>query len=132
MTTKHSRTFHLYGGKKFSDLKGLAKELKDMGDEVFSHHVSAVKNDFATWMKFSLKEEKLANKVERTIDKIQTELEVLRHLVHEAKAASKAKKKAAVKKPIVKEEKKAEPKKPVKKATKKVAKKKVTKEIAKK
>lgn len=79
--TKHNKTFHLKCGKKFKDLKGLAKNLKGMTKDVFSHHVNKNKNDFSLWMTHSLKEEKLAKKINSKIDKIEIELEVLRHIV---------------------------------------------------
>jgi len=111
---KHNKTFNLHNGKKFKDLKGLARELKNMTDEVFLHHVNDKKNDFSNWMENSLNEEKLADNVEKAIDKIETELEVLRHLVH-----TKVKKKEAIE---VKVETLAKPK-TTKKVTKKVVKK---------
>lgn len=85
MTEEHSRTFHLYGGKQINNLKGLAEELRHMEDSAFFHHVNDLRNDFANWMKHSLKEEELSEKVKNSMSKIEIELEVLRHLVKEVK-----------------------------------------------
>lgn len=86
----HSKTFYLQDGKVFSSLEKFAKELQSMADEVFKHHVNDEKHDFREWIKHSLKEEELANKIDAKIDKLELELEVLRHLVHEQKAKTKA------------------------------------------
>lgn len=91
----HSKTFYLQDGKVFSSLEKFAKELQSMADDVFKHHVNDDKHDFREWVKHSLKEEALANKIDSKIDKIELELEVLRHLVHEAKAQKKPAKKVA-------------------------------------
>ncbi|MFW6285534.1 MAG: DUF5752 family protein [Nanoarchaeota archaeon] len=79
----HSKTFHLKNGKKITDLKGLAKELKNISHDVFDHHVNHYKNDFSNWIKHSLKDEDLAVKIHKRLNKIEIELEVLRHLVHD-------------------------------------------------
>ena len=60
-----------------------------MDKEVYLHHVNSKKNDFAAWIKGSMKEESLAKKIEGEIDKIEMELHVLRHLVHQAKPIKK-------------------------------------------
>ena len=95
----HSKTFYLQDGKVFSSLEKFAKELQSMADDVFKHHVNDEKHDFREWIKHSLKEEHLANKIDAKIDKLELELEVLRHLVHEQKTKTKA--------PTVKKEKTA-------------------------
>lgn len=80
----------MYGDKTFSSLKGFAKELKDMSHDAFSHHVTPAKNDFAAWVGNSMDRKDLAKSIDKKIDKIEMELEVLRHIVHEE---SKPKKK---------------------------------------
>ena len=120
----HEKTFHLHGGKKFNSLKGLAKELKGMAHDTFVHHVNETKNDFANWVEHSLKNKDLAFKIEKRIDKIEIELDILRHLVHDddkpkkaavKKVAAKKVEKTAVKKVVAKKKspakKKAAPKK---------------------
>lgn len=102
----HSKTFYMQDGKVFSSLEKFAKELQTMADDVFKHHVNDEKHDFREWIKHSLKEEGLADKIDSKIDKIELELEVLRHLVHEAKAKKKV---APAKKVEVKVEKKVVP-----------------------
>ncbi len=87
--TDHKKTFYLKGEKKFSTLKSLAKELFQMDKEVYQHHVNSKKNDFSVWIKGSIKEESLAKKIDGEIEKIEMELQILRHLVHEAKPIKK-------------------------------------------
>ena len=104
----HSKTFYLNNGKTFSSLKGLAKELAKMSEDVYNHHVSPHKNDFANWVRDALREKELAEKVDRHLLRIELELETLRHIVHGStgakpkKAAPKKKKAPAKKKPAVK------------------------------
>ena len=90
---EHSKTFYLKGEKTFSSLKEFAKELKDMSMDVYEHHVTPKKNDFYNWIKNSLNEEKLAKKLEKKVNKIEMELEVLRHIVHESQKQKKTIKK---------------------------------------
>lgn len=82
-TPKHKQTFYLHSGKKLNTLKSLAKELQTISKATFEHHVSEHKNDFSSWIKHSLKQEKLAKNIEKRLNKVEIELEVLRHLVHE-------------------------------------------------
>jgi len=98
----HSKTFNLKSGKSFTTLKGLAKELRIMAKDVYEHHVNSNKNDFANWAKHSLKNEKLAKVIEGQISKIELELEVLRHLVHEVEKNPVKKKITTTKKKVVK------------------------------
>ncbi len=91
MVSKDDKKFYLSNGKTFSTLKGLAKNLKEMSEEVYSKHVNKNKNDFAVWTHLSMNKEKLAKKIEGEISKIEMELEVLRHLVHESTSTKKTK-----------------------------------------
>lgn len=93
---ENSKTFYLKSGKTFSSLKGLARELMSMPVEVYNHHVGSSRNDFAIWAKFSLGNENLAKKIDGQINKVELELEILRHIVHEAE--KKPVKKKATKK----------------------------------
>ncbi len=99
---KHKKTFYLKDGKTFSDLKGFAKELARMPKDVYEHHVSSEKNDFSNWLKFSMNKEDLGKKIEKQVHKIELELEVLRHLVHDAGKKPVPAKAKSPKKPTVK------------------------------
>ena len=43
--------FFLHGGGELKSLEELFVELQTMDHAVFSHHVSAERNDFATWVR---------------------------------------------------------------------------------
>ena len=57
---KPEHTFWLKTGKGIKNTAELGRELKQMSNEVFSHHVNERKNDFADWTKACVKDEKLA------------------------------------------------------------------------
>lgn len=46
--------FWLHDGQILDDLNALAAALRSMSEEVFSHHVSAQRNDFAEWVEHVL------------------------------------------------------------------------------
>ncbi|MFW5705119.1 MAG: DUF5752 family protein [Nanoarchaeota archaeon] len=124
--------FFLYGGKILKSVKDLGKELKDMPGHIYHHHVRHDSNDFANWVRHSLQNEALASKIEGQISRVEMELEVLRHLLHNASENAKkkvAKKKAPVKKVVVK---KVESKPSVAVAAKTSKKSSVVKKVAKK
>ncbi len=99
---EHSSKFYLKNGKTFTTLKGLARELMGMTQDVYEHHVNKDKNDFANWAQHSLKKTELSSIMERQINKIELELEVLRHIVHEENKAKATTKKVVKKKAPVK------------------------------
>lgn len=78
---KKENAFHLHEGKEITDLKSLAKELRSMPQHVYEHHVNFNKNDFANWVKHSLSEHTLAERINGHISRIELELQVLRHLI---------------------------------------------------
>lgn len=134
-----SKTFYLKDGKTLKTLSALAKELKDMTDDVYNHHVNPAKNDFSNWVKHSLGVEELAGKIDKHMDKIEMELHILRHLMYEEskKKPSKKKKVPVSKVKVIKEKAPTKPKvakKPTPKKAKKVAskKKEVKKNLSKK
>lgn len=86
---KNKKIFYLRSGKTFSSLKSFAKELKKMSNEVYSNHVTPLKNDFSNWIEHSLEEKELSKKISGHITKIETELEVLRHLVERTEKKKK-------------------------------------------
>lgn len=90
--SKHKKTFYLITGETFSTLESFSKKLLKMSEDVYHHHVTPAKNDFANWVRNSLNDEKLADKIDGHLSKMETEIEVLRHLVHEKKNQSTNKK----------------------------------------
>lgn len=79
------KTFYLNNGSTFSTLKAFSKTLQTLDEETFNFHVNEEKNDFANWIEFALKEEKLGQEVQLLTSKEKIELVVLRNLVHSVK-----------------------------------------------
>jgi hypothetical protein len=52
--------FVLKNGTKLHSLKDLYGELSTMTDDTFNHHVSEIKNDFASWIEHSHEDKSLA------------------------------------------------------------------------
>jgi len=97
MVVNQEKNFYLSNGSIFSNLKTFAKSLKDMPEHVYNSHVNTKKNDFAKWTQFSMNNQKLAKAIDGQITKLEMELELLRHLVHESKNKPKTKKKTTSK-----------------------------------
>ncbi|MEM4336901.1 MAG: hypothetical protein QXG86_02765 [Candidatus Woesearchaeota archaeon] len=55
--------FYLKNGKKLLNIEQLAKELENMADEVFYHHVTPERNDFHNWIRDIVLDLELAEKV---------------------------------------------------------------------
>jgi hypothetical protein len=73
--------FFLSDGTPLKNLLELASALEDMTDEVFGHHVSEHKNDFAKWANDVFNDEELAIKMGHTKSKHQLQIVILKHLV---------------------------------------------------
>lgn len=72
--------FFLVDGSMIHDLRGLADSLDNMGHEVFYHHVTEIKNDFANWVREIMKEKKLADKLMQENSPERCQIVVLRHI----------------------------------------------------
>lgn len=53
--------FHFKDGKKAHNIKDLRNVIDKMQDDIFSHHVDDVNNDFANWIEFVYKKPDLAD-----------------------------------------------------------------------
>ena len=63
--------FRCYDGRTFRNMEELSQALKSMGDEGFTHHANAEKNDFRNWVKDVIKDEKLARDLAKSRDQLQ-------------------------------------------------------------
>ena len=61
--------FHLSNGDSAGSLEELFHMLRGIDDECFSHHVNKKKNDFAIWIKKSIKDKVLSKKIEKLKNK---------------------------------------------------------------
>ena len=58
--------FVLLGGKRIKNIVELGRELKNMSIDVFAHHVTREKNDFASWIDACVKDTKLGTLIRMT------------------------------------------------------------------
>ncbi|MEM3154507.1 MAG: hypothetical protein QW165_02995 [Candidatus Woesearchaeota archaeon] len=63
---KTEHEFVLFGGKRIKNIVELCKEIKQMPEETFRHHVTEQKNDFANWIEACTKEERLGQLIRTT------------------------------------------------------------------
>ena len=63
--------FRCYDGQILSNLEELENALSDMPNETYGHHVSEEKNDFSTWVRDIIEDEKLANDLKKAVTKEQ-------------------------------------------------------------
>ena len=73
--------FSLCTGALVRDLRELAFALDHISDDEFSHHVNDEKNDFSIWARDIFGELKLADKLEETKKRDDTQMILLKHLV---------------------------------------------------
>lgn len=74
--------FILCNGKPVKNMKELADILEELEDHVFNYHVTAEKNDFATWIKDVFKDLELAHKLAGLKDKQNMQLVIYKHITH--------------------------------------------------
>lgn len=74
--------FILCNGKAVKNLKELADLMEELEDQVFNYHVTAEKNDFATWIKDIFNEIELAEKLAGIKDKKHIQLVLYKHITH--------------------------------------------------
>lgn len=73
--------FVLCNGQPVKNVKELADVLEEIRDEVFSHHVTQDRNDFATWIHDVFKDIELAKELAGVKDKTQTRIVLYKHLI---------------------------------------------------
>ncbi|MFH1510278.1 MAG: DUF5752 family protein [Candidatus Woesearchaeota archaeon] len=72
--------FMLADGRKLRSLTELIHSLKDMSDEVFTHHVNDFKNDFATWVHDIFEDKELSAELRSIRDRLKTQEHLLKKL----------------------------------------------------
>ena len=73
-TTPQGQEFVLSDGRKLASLLDLKIALKTMPDTVFSTHVTAIKHDFAAWVRGAMNDAQLANELEKIKEKSPLEM----------------------------------------------------------
>jgi hypothetical protein len=82
MDAPETSCFMLCNGKPVKNIKELADVLEELEDQVFNHHVTPEKNDFATWVKDVFKDIELAEKLTGVKDKKHMQLVLYKHITH--------------------------------------------------
>ncbi len=75
------REFILKDGPKIKNLLELSKLLHYMSDDVFSHHVTEDRDDFAAWVNDVFKQKKIALDLGKNKSKHGHELILLKHAI---------------------------------------------------
>ncbi|MBI3027265.1 hypothetical protein HYY70_04060 [Candidatus Woesearchaeota archaeon] len=73
--------FRVANGTIVKGLMGLDSSLEGMGEETFRYHVNDYRNDFSTWIRGTINDEKLANDLLLSKDKCKTQIIILRRIV---------------------------------------------------
>lgn len=73
--------FILCNGQPVKNVKELAEVIEDLRDEIFEHHVTADKNDFATWIHDVFKEVELAEELAGVKNKKDVRIVLYKHIV---------------------------------------------------
>ncbi len=58
--------FWVTDGQVLADVRELHRSLQEMQNEVFQHHVTDEKNDFADWVEFVLEDQELAESLRKS------------------------------------------------------------------
>ncbi len=66
------KRFWCHDGQEFRNLRELANGLNVMTEETYSYHANSAKNDFSSWVKDVIGDEKLAGDLLRSIGKAET------------------------------------------------------------
>lgn len=68
-----TKQFLMCDGQKIKNLKELSLIMKNVNEEVFKHHVTNNKNDFANWIQHVLKEKELSSQLKKIKTKQKTQ-----------------------------------------------------------
>lgn len=75
--------FVLHDGRTIKGIKELADIMDNINDEIFYYHVNDQKNDFSNWIRDVFNEITLAENIQDMRNKIDVQLEIYKHLMHD-------------------------------------------------
>ena len=75
-------SFYTLNEKKISSIIGLVKEMEEMQDEVYHHHVSFQHNDFANWIEGVFVLPELAEEIRTSHSKDEMQLVLLKYIIN--------------------------------------------------
>lgn len=74
-------SFYIKDGTKVQSIMQLVNNLEHMRDEVFSHHVNEMNNDFANWIEHVFDEKNLASDLRKVMDRTEHRVKIMRHML---------------------------------------------------
>jgi hypothetical protein len=75
------KQFHFRDGASAGSLDALKAKIEGMSYQEFYHHVNVQKNDFASWVRYVLKDERLADDLQKVTSIVET-VEILNDYLH--------------------------------------------------
>lgn len=82
LQAKPEQHFRLVSGEELGHFVDLADKLATLQDEIFAHHVTDDRHDFATWIHDVFGDEELAVKLSTLRNKQDVRVAIYEHLVH--------------------------------------------------
>jgi len=102
MVVKPEHYFWLNDGRVIKDIDELAKALEKMHDDIFNHHVTDNRNDFANWIRDVIKDKGLAKKIAASRTKADAHKHVRYNLNKKQLKEKRKEVKEIIKKPLIK------------------------------
>lgn len=81
MELPFEKQFHFRDGSAVGSLNDLKAKIETMSYQEFYHHVNAQKNDFAAWIRHVLRDERLADDLQKVTSIVET-VEIINDYLH--------------------------------------------------
>lgn len=81
MDIPFEKQFHFGDGTSVASLEQLKAKIENISYQDFYHHVNTTKNDFAAWARYVLKEEQLADDLQKVTSIVET-VEIINDYLH--------------------------------------------------
>jgi hypothetical protein len=81
MEVPFEKQFHFRDGTSVASLEQLRQKLESISYQEFYHHVNAQKNDFAAWVRYVLRDDHLADDLQRVTSIVET-VEIINDYLH--------------------------------------------------
>lgn len=81
-TVSENESFYTLDKKKLNSIISLVKELEDMDEHVYHHHVSFQNNDFANWLEGVFELHDLATVLRESHTREETQLLLLKYIIN--------------------------------------------------
>jgi hypothetical protein len=81
MDIPHEKQFHFRDGTAIASLEQLKAKIESVSYQEFYHHVNTQKNDFASWVRYVLHDERLADDLQKVTSIVET-VEIINDHLH--------------------------------------------------